>query len=251
MSVELLNIIVQFGFFFDFIPRWLGPTAIFFGAELILLGVARQTFSRNFPFWSRLNPREAMALTGGFGLGVLLTASAVLRQFNTLWLYAMLLFCLGQVISGAAAVRLYKKLLYLSREHEWPGQWQTKVKKMLLRIFLVIIAGWLLFLVLTGTSLYGGFAESLQFIWTFLIFSTSALGIAFKLDYARGVLNYRLRIGFILCVAGASVFNIAPFLRDLLVLIAGTVAYSIGFWFAAVLLIRSEAIRDPEQARTA
>lgn len=251
MSAVLPHTVLQLSFVFDFVPRWLGPTAIFFGVELILLGVARQTFSRNFPFWSRLNQRESIAVTAGFGLGVLFCASAVLRHFDALWIYATLLFCLGQVISGAGAVRLYKKLLYLSREHEWPGQWQNKVKKMLIRLFVVILAGWFLFLVLSGTNLYGGFGESLRFVWTFLIFSTSALGIVFKIDYARGVLNRRLRGGFILCVAGASTFNVAPFLLDLMVLIAGTIAYSIGFWFAAVMLIRSEAIRDPEQARTA
>lgn len=242
---------IQLSFVLDFIPPWAGPAAIFIGVEIILLGLAKQTFSQIFPFWNRLNPREEAAIVGGFGLGVLLSAGAVLRHFEILWLYATLLFCLGQIINGAGAVRLYKKLLYMAREREIAGSWRSKIKKALLRLFVIVLAGWMIILILGGTNIYRGQTSSLQFVWTFVVFMMAALGIAFKLDYATDVLNVRLRVGFILCVAGASIYNLNPFVLDLLALVLGSIAYSVGFWAAAVLLIRSEAIRNPDHARTA
>jgi len=235
-------LLLQLSVVFDFVPRWAGPTAIFFGVELLLLGAVRQALPRTFAFWTRLNSREEVVVTGGFALGILFSASAVLRHFDGLWAYATLLFCLGQLISGAAAVRLYKKLIYISREHSFPGNLHDKVKKILLWLSVILIAGWLLFLYLSGTEIYGG--EGLQFIWTFVVFSMAVLGITFKLRYADAQLNKYLKAGFVLCIGGASIFNIRPGILDIFSIILGSIAYMIGFWIAAVLLIKSEAIRQ-------
>lgn len=233
---------LQLSFIFDFVPEWAGPTAIFFGIELLLLGAVQQALPRTFVFWTRLNSREELVVTGGFAIGLLFTTSAVLRYFNALWAYATLLFCLGQLISGAATVRLFKKIIYISREQQLPGNLHDKVKRMLFRVSVILIAGWLVFLYLSETRVYGN--KSLQFIWTFVIFSMAVLGITFKLNYADAQFNRYLKTGFILCIGGASIFNIQPVLLDIVSMILGSVVYMIGFWIAAIFLIRAEAIRQ-------
>lgn len=238
----MLGLPLQLSVIFDFIPKWAGPTAIFLGVELLLLGAVQQALPRTFAFWTRLNSREELVVTGGFALGMLFCASAVLRRFESLWAYATLLFCLGQLISGGAAVRLYKKLIYISRERRFPGNIHNKVKKVLLRFGVLLIAGWLVFLYLSGTEIYGG--KSLQFIWTFVVFSMAILGITFKLKYADAQLNKSLKTGFVLCIGGASIFNIQPALLDIFSTLLGSIIYMIGFGIAAVLLIRSESIRQ-------
>ena len=240
--IDLSRLLLQATVFFDFVPDWAGPTAIFFGVEVLLLGAVQQALPRTFAFWTRLNAREELVVIGGFALGILFSASAVLRHFDGLWAYATLLFCLGQLISGAAAVRLYKKILYITRERRLHGSLGDKAKKALLRLSVLLIAGWMLFIYISGTDIYGG--ESLQFIWTFVIFSMATLGITFKLSYADAHLNRLLKVGFVLCVGGASIFNIQPALLDIASIILGSVAYMVGFWIAAILLVKSETIRN-------
>ena len=240
----MINAPLVLSFVFDFVPHWAGPTAIFFGVKLILLGAIQPVLPRSFPFWTRLNAREEIVVTGGFALGILLSASAVLRHFDALWIYATLLFCLGQLISGAATIRFYKKLIYVSRKRQLPSTPHSTVKKMLLWASVILVAGWLLFLHLSGTEVYGSKGKNLQFIWTFVVFSMAVLGIKFRLSYASGQLNKHLKMGFILCVGGASIFNFQAVLLDLAALVAGSVAYMIGFWTAAIFLIRAETSRN-------
>jgi hypothetical protein len=51
-----------------------------------------------------------------------------------------------------------------------------------------------------------------------------------------------MKFGFILCVGGAEIFNMAVVL-DYISFISGAIAYSLGFWLAFILLVKSERHR--------
>lgn len=242
--MNLMIIPLFLGILFDAVPAWAGPTAIFFGIEILIVKAVDQGLSETIAPRGNLTTRERRVIVGGFALGILFLASAVLRAFDAIWLYATLLAGIGQLISGAAAIRFYKKVIYSTREHRIPGSLRSKVKRLLTWIFVMTLIGWFVFIILTRTNFVSGISESVQFTWTVYIFTTSVLGLLFKLRHAGDVLDTKLKTGLILCVAGASIHNIAPLAASLLSYLVGSIAYTIGFWMGALALLRAETNDD-------
>lgn len=234
--------LLQASALFDFVPDWLGPAIVFFGVQLILLGAMQKSLSEAFPFWSQLNGRESTVVITGLALGFLFVASSVLQRYNAVRFYAILLFCLGRIIEGAASVRFYKKILHLIRYEEFQGDTRQRLKRYLVLFFVLIVSGWAVIRILEDGPFYGSTIDSIKLVWTLLTLFIATFGISYKLRFADDVFNRGMKFGFILCVGGAEIFNMTVLL-DYLSFVSGTIAYSLGFWSAFILLVKSERHR--------
>lgn len=228
---------------FDFVPPWLGPSLIFLGVEVILVGAIQKSLPETSTLWTRLSKQESLMVTGSFALGILFSASAVLQQFSLVGTYAAMLFGLGRLIEGAAAVRFFKRVLLVARGQGHQGGMERWAKRLLVVFFAFVIAGWLVVRILTRGPIYGTVEKSIRLVWTGLTLFVAVYGIAPKLRFAEDVLNNRLKMGFVFCVGGASIYNFGT-VMDVGVFLIGLLAYSVGFWVAVLALVRSESHRE-------
>lgn len=228
---------------FDFVPPWLGPSVVFLGVEVILVGAIQKALPETSALWTRLSGRESLLVTGSFSLGILLSASAILQQYSLVGVYAAMLFGLGRLIEGAAAVRFYKQILLIAQRRGNRRGFGDRAKRLLVIFFAFVVAGWLVVRIVTRGPIYGTVEKSIRLVWTGLTLFIAVYGIAPKLRFAEDILNNRLKIGFVLCVGGASIYNFGT-VMEISVFLGGLFAYSVGFWVAVLALVRSETHRE-------
>ena len=234
--------ILQMGLLFDYLPGWLGPTLVFFGIELVLVGVIDDTLPSIFSNWAQLNSREQLLTVSGLSIGPFILGSSVLHQYGGVQIYAALLFCIGRLIEGASGVLFYKKILHLIEYREFQGHTRQKFKHYLVLLFVVIASGWVAIQVWERGGYFAPQVTEIKLIWTLLTLFIATFGISYKLRFASGVLNKSTKLGFILCIGGAQIFNLQEIL-ELATSAAGILAYTIGFWIAFVVLLKSERHR--------
>jgi hypothetical protein len=229
----------QIDLFLDPFPDLVGPVLVFFGLELVLAGAFQRALSEAGVLGS-LTPRERFIGIGGLTAGLLFAASGALRSFDLLGAYVVVLFSLGRVIQGAATVRFYRRVIDFLRGRGAGSGIRGRIQHGLVVLFITFLAAWLAFHILTQGPVVGSTVQSLQLVWTGFVVVTGALGIARKLRYADDELNRGLKAGLVLAVTGAEVYNFQTLTMDLTAYLAGSVAFSIGFWVAVIYLFRSE-----------
>jgi hypothetical protein len=222
----------------DFVPGLLGPTLIFFGLELVLVGTFLSVF-RRAGVLSRLTNREQFLAVGGVAVGLLFAASGALRRLDLLDPYVVFLFALGRVLQGASAARFYRRILDVLRGRGGGGV-GGRIRRGSITLFVCFFAGWLAVRVLTQGPIVGTVGQSLRLVWTGFVVVTTALGITWKLRHAEDTLDRGLRPGLVLCVTGAEVYNFASIGMELGTYLVGSVAFSLGFWVAVFYLFASE-----------
>lgn len=239
---------LQLGVLLDSVPRWIAPLLILLGIEFVLISHIRQSVNiiavddpqeKNFNDKIAIPTRDYNWIIGGMTFGILMSGIAVIQVFQISNLYAILLLFCGRMIEGVAAIRFYKKVLYLIRERRWGGDIRTKVRHKLTVLFIVVVG-----LYLMGYALiYGPFFRSLgytiQFIWTVTALLVTSLGLRWKLRHVRDQFDREIILGVILFVTGAELFNFT-FFGELAATLVGSLGYTVGFWFAAAFLIRDQ-----------
>jgi len=220
----------------------IGPILVFFGVELMLVGTFEKVLSGS-DFRPDMGTRQRFVGIGGMTVGLLFATSGALRMLGALELYVVFLFCLGRIVEGAGIVRFYKRVIDFLRGKGGTGGIRGKVKHGLFLLFIFVLAAWLCFRVLTKGPIVGSTVETLRLIWTGFVVITAGAGIARKLGYSDENLNRGLKTGMILAVVGAEVYNLRVQV-ELAAYIAGSLAYSVGFWLAVYYLFNDSFRSD-------
>lgn len=160
-----------------FIPRWLGPAAIFFGVELILGGALTRAFPalRNdatFPSWFRF------FIVGAFVLGALFAVIGVLRLYGLLWAYIAVLVALESALQAAAQVKFFIRVYILLTEGRWTGSLREKLPKVLALVFVTLAAITITIRILVVGPFVYDWATELLITWTVMMLLSAVIGAA-------------------------------------------------------------------------
>lgn len=209
------------------IPKQLPVVTLVLGLELLLLGAVQRLMHRSsFPPLTQFDRVFGVA---ALGLGYLLSALSLL-QGSFGW-YAAYLFLLFRTVEGAAGVRFYRKVVYVYRNRRVPSSGGKSVVSHYLLLAFVAFAGVGLFVHVASTGpVYRSVAFDSRAIYTGTTFLLSALGVYWRLRPISDSYSSALLTGFVLSIAGAELYNYAFLGTEILLYLAGTVAYGVGFW---------------------
>lgn len=220
-----MGLVIQLSWILDPHPGQLPILLMVSGLALLLFGGLRRTIQSSA---SGLQSRPAKIALLTLSVGYLLLALAVLQESYPL--YGAYLFIIFKGVEGAAAARFYRKVAYVLRNRTLSGG--TRIRDRVYHlglVFSIILAG-AGFVVYLSTSGYENVYSTSLMIYTVVLVSISALGVWWRLqmvsaDYATPTL-----VGFVLCITGGQTFGYATLTREILVMIAGSVAFAVGFW---------------------
>jgi hypothetical protein len=226
---------MQIGIWFDYIPRWLGPTAVFLGVELILGGTLTTVFpvlrAEVFPSWFRF------LIIGSFVLGALFAVIGVLRLYGHLWLYIAVLIALGSALQAASQVKFFVRVYILLTEGRWTGNLQAKLPKVLASLFVILAAITIAIrILLIGPFIYD-WATELLITWTVMMFLSASIGAAWQLRYLNRYYRLPLFVGMILLFAGSGITNLTLH-QDIVTQFLTGIGGMLGFCVAAYMVAR-------------
>lgn len=213
--------------FVDTAPTWLGPSLMLFGvAALVLWGVAR--ILPRIPLIK--HKKQQLVLLFLIVLGTTFTTAGALGVSRTLSTAALGLFAAGRFIEGGAAVRGFRKIIYLLRNQSLPSDRKKltqKVRYIAIRVSIGLI---------TTIFLYGIFllnARSpplfiLTLVWTFGTFMLAVIGLSWKLGSAEEELPAPVITGLLATFSGATVYDYVTLAGDVTHILVGAVAFLIG-----------------------
>ena len=238
---------LQAGFLVDSVPTWLAPLIVLFGVEYILVWyiegsvniVASEEFNHGSDNIITIPTRDYELLISGIGFGIMLSAIAVIQEFQISNIYIILLLFCGRAIEGVTAIRFYKKVSRFIRTREWGGELRAKIKHKLLILFIIVVGLYLVGFAIVHGPFFRSLGYTIQFVWSLTTLLVTAIGLRWKLRPVREEFNRKLIRGVILFVTGAELFNFA-LIGELIATMAGSIGYSVGFWFAAAILIRDK-----------
>lgn len=223
---------------FDLYPDGLGVGLIFIGLEVLLLGSFQMVFEQRPGLADRLTIRERAIATGALVLGILLSGSAVVQQYELIGLYTVYLVGLGKLIQGAATARFYHHVVEAVKAGRIPKLVIKRVKRGAVVLLGLAITGWVVMELInfyTPTiTVLSWFPE----IWTVIVLLTASYGVLRDLRFADEPMNTHLKIGFVTCITGTAVYNGATEI-DLAAFGLGLVVYTLAFWLAIVRLFGS------------
>jgi hypothetical protein len=243
----------------EFVPGWLGPTAVVIGLLLATVGLFRSGLDRLF---SGVDSRFEYVLPAVAGLIYiwamtnLLTLPAYVVRYPTG--YAVLFAFSAKWIEGSSAVIILPKLSYVLdnpreviRTRSLPGQstLTRTAKRRVVLFFLGIMAsyafiGALLFQ--QGLPIPAG--GPLVVAWTVLTFTISILGLVWKVSTVE--LPPYLLYGTILVLSGAEVVNLASIAGDIRVFLAGGLGYTLGYLtLLGLWLVPGDTLTAPSRDR--
>lgn len=244
--------------FLEFVPGWLGPTAVIVGLLLAAIGIFRNGINQLF---SGVNSRFEYVMPAVAGLIYiwamtnLLTLPGYVVRYPTA--YAILFAFSAKWIEGTAAVMIFPKLSYaldnpreVIKTQSLPGKstLTRTIRRRIMLFLLGIMASYALigvFLFQWGLPLPAG--GLLVVTWTVLTFAISILGLVWKVSTVD--LPPYLLYGTILVLSGAEVINLAA-IGDIGVFIAGGVGYSLGYVaLLALWLLPSDNLTAPSRNR--
>lgn len=103
-------------------------------------------------------------------------------------------------------------------------------------LFVVLVGGYVVVKILTTGPFVGTRLREIAFVWTLATFALSYLGLSKRLHPLSGTVPRQLLVGYMLCIAGASIYDLT-FVLDVTAMLVGSVAYSAGFWIAVYFWI--------------
>lgn len=227
--------ILQISYFIEY-PPLIGIILVSVGVLLFFIGGFLSEES---------NVSGVLGGVGGLGFAIGTTIGTIQLYQSETFLLAILTSIPGQFISGLSAVRLYQKLSYAAQNKtlSLPGVGFLARIKLKLGILFAI-----LFIFTIGSSLIiagvieiplANFAVSIYAIITILY---TFLGLGVKLYGINDKLRTSFSAGLILIVAGSQVVNLSTIPLDIFLTLVGGVAYSLGFWIAALRFINEDPI---------
>jgi hypothetical protein len=170
------------------------------------------------------------------GIGYFLLALSVVR--GAFPLYAAYLSLLFKFLEGAAAVQFYHRVLSFLQSGRLSGNPWPKVRHHLVVVFVLGIGTYLVVSIVTEGPFLVGLRYDVTLVYTLVTVAVTFLGVRWRLRVVGGDLNSAVLLGVTLGVAGAAVYDYT-LAGELLVAAAGSTAYAVGFWAAALLVFRS------------
>lgn len=232
---------------FPYIPEWLAPTLLIGGFTLFIIGYFR-AFG---PWWAQRS--HGLIITG---LGGLLIVLEAFPEFT--WLIMLLFFTTAKWFEGVGIVRFLNRFSRVLGSSEGSGSsLTTYLLFSLVLLFVVLTAAWVIVYLLIFGPVESTLAEEIAVTLTVTTALLAVLGMSFRLCKTARRLPISLILGFAIAVAGAEVysFNLLGLAitvpsavidlnegafrvtYDLIPLLIGQAAYSVGFWFAVVIWI--------------
>lgn len=231
----------QVGVFVDEVPRWLGPTLIFFGIESLLGIFVSQKLTR----LSQHSPKEFQLAIYLAVLGILFSTAGFTQIVGVTPLFALLLLVLGRMIEGAAVVRLLRKIEAAIESGGNSGQTllERLVSKFLSKLRYRVLTGLVTLATYTAISytvlfgpLHRGLRYDIALYWTVMVFTLSIMGLSWKLSDIQDDLGSPLILGLFLCVAGAEVFNFQA-VGELATIVLGAIGHLLGMLLAGLFYL--------------
>jgi len=233
----------QIGWYIEPEPALLPIWLIALGLEAMFIAGTHQALD-NVSGYQDLTRLERAIAAGGVAFGYLFLTLSVLRT-NYGW-YAGFLYLVFRGVEGVAAIHMYAKVYNFLRGKGFGGSYTARAKHMLAVFFVLALGLYLTIKALVGSSRIGGVWYNLSMVYTGVVAVVSVLAVRWRYrDIAREVPNGVVG-GLALCIAGAQIFGFT-LAGDIVLSIAGSVVYSIGFWVAAYLLW-GEIITDAVQS---
>ena len=188
--------------------------------------------------------RERLMIVGAFSVGYLLLMTAFVKQYASVGILSLYLVFLAQTMQGAASLRFFHKILdVLSGHSSSSGSLLSglipKIKYRLLGLFVTLIVLSLAVHVLVNGAIFRDVGYDLALLYTGFSFVTAALGVLYRLRDAPESLDGTVKLGIMLCLAGAAIYDYQTLIGDFLAFGIARLGYTVGFWIAAVALINS------------
>lgn len=239
------GISLQANVFLPTIPPGLDVGLTFTGILLVLYGHIENTFSILFERLDREFPafpyrREAKVL---YTVGFMCLTVGVLLKYQLVTAYMALLYGFGRMIEGVAAVRFWRKIHLFLTEGRLAGNTSRSLMYKLAAFFVVLLGGSLMVELLLRDGATAVLEYQFALVWTAMTLLLSLIGLSRRVlpltEVDDEVVSSKLFYGYILAVAGASIFD-ASLVTQLAIQATGTVAYTVGFWLAVFLWVRGK-----------
>lgn len=227
---------VQIGFVLDETPVWLGPMLVFFGLKILLTEFVGQHILTT----RRYSLIEVRLGSYSFMLGTLFATAGFTQSQGVTGLFILVLFVAGKVVEGAAAIQLLIKIKNIATAPAAGNQsLVVSVKEKIISVLryrvslaLVSIAFYsLVILSLVYGPVKQNLLTDLALYWTIALFTTTILGLSYKLNYAQEELGSVVILGLFLCVSGSEVYNYG-IVNQILTVVIGSVGHLIGLLLA-------------------
>ncbi|MGB9958823.1 hypothetical protein ACOZ4B_20885 (plasmid) [Haloferax prahovense] len=185
--------------------------------------------------YSQFRVRERIFGVFGLGVGFLFFSLSVLR--TSYGMYAIFLYLLFRVVEGVAVVQFYRRVLDFLKTKSLSGNLSAKIRYHLLVLFIIAVGSYLVLQVITSELYIHAFWYDIQLIYTMVSFLLAFIGVRWRLRKVKTEYNIAVISGIGLCIAGAQTFDFAG-TTDIVLSFAGAGAYSVGFWIAALFLLK-------------
>lgn len=230
----MIDVLLQTGWLYDTKPGGLPIWLLIVGLQLLILGGLRKV-AKQHPVLGSGSANGRLGLVV-LGMGYLFAALSVIQ--TNYGAYAAFLFVLFRGLEGAAAVRFYRKVLFVVRQRRMPSGTGAAgfVTHRLLVFFLSVVSlGLLVSALAPATVERAGFSvANPRGVYTVTTFSMAMLGVYWRFTPVQSDFNWLVILGFGLSVAGAELFNYAALGTEVVMTVVGSVAYSAGFWLLVV-----------------
>jgi len=195
------------------------------GLAMLLFGGLRRAIQSSS---SGIANRPAKVALISFSAGYFLLALSILKgSYN---LYGAYLYVLFRVVEGAAAARFYRKVAYVLRNRSLPGGSNIRARVYhLALVFSIMLAGGGLLAYLVTSGHENVYSSGLV-IYTAVAVLVSGLGVWWRVKLLSGDYAIITLLGFVLCMAGSQTFGYASLTQEIIVAVAGGVAFTVGFW---------------------
>ncbi|WP_147435205.1 hypothetical protein [Haloarcula sp. Atlit-120R] len=233
------------------VPQLLPSIAIFFGFELLLLWYFNQFLNSTAAGKSGgIQSNERTVIVGTMTIGYLFLMTAIIRQYSSISALSLYLFFLAQTIEGAASLRLYKKVVdIITRRHSSNirsssiqsiySRIYPRIKYSFLILFIISVTISFIVFVITRGPVVHGTAYDIALAYTVGSFLIAALGVTYRVRGTPQVFNKTSKLGVVLCLAGANIYDYQTITGEIVAFSVGAVGYTIGFWLAALFLLKS------------
>lgn len=188
-----------------------------------------------------------MSLTMG---GALMAGIIQIHQSEP-FLLVLIFSMAGKYIEGLAAIIVYQKVLYGIRNRTISLLgigFKTKILAILMIIFIVLLSGMVLSSMVLSDVIAIPLSEVLTAVWTMFIILYTIFGLTIKLygstpdDFTKLFTG-----GLILVITGSEVYNLSNIRLELILIAAGSISFSIGYWIAVIKFFEEGVITMDER----
>lgn len=224
----------QIGIFVPTVPPGLGAAVIVIGLTIMIGSHLRITMlevdaQSKEHYGTQLKHRRLA--TWSFGAGILFLTLGTLQRYQLVVPYVAFVYLIGNMITGVAHVRFWKKIELLLRKREYSGNLARTIKYGLISLFVIIIVGSLFVWMVQSSPLNTPILLQFAFAWTLLVLGLSIVGLSKRVLPLRDRIDDNIVHGFIITIAGSEIFDLT-LASEVGFLFVGGIGYSIGFWVA-------------------